>query len=454
MAGLEKFFALHAAQDIDDMRTAIYLARAFDGGEHFLRNLRTVGHFDRVDADIAIAAGIYLLAEIGEQRPAPAFRGFAVPDERIETFVFAALPVGAGILVFDKHPPHADILQPVDHVRLGISPVPARAADFLIIGLYAAGQVDVEDEPDVRFVDPHAEGDCGDDDNGGIGHERVLVGLANTRIHARVIGERVDAVVAQILRRFLGFLAGQAIDDAACAPVPFEEVDHLALPVLLHLDRQFDIRPVEPEDDRSGVPVEQAGDDIVSGHGVGGGRQRGNGNAGKHRAKPGELFVFRPEGRPPLRNAMRFVHGEQPDIEFRQRRQHALCHQPFGRHIQQARLPRRRAAPRCDIVLAAARGIDGIGGNARKFEGGDLVFHQGDQWRDDDGQAAGDQRRYLETERFARSGRHDGQDIAARQKRIDNFFLTRPEGIEAEDVLEGRVLGVSRYVSRRVQYFH
>ena len=74
----------------------------------------------------------------------------------------------------------------------------------------------------------------------------------------------------------------------------------------------------------------------------------------------------------------------------------------------------------------------------------DLVFHQGDQRRDHDSQPAGDQRRYLETQRLARPGRHHGQDIATREQRIDDFFLSRPERIEAEDILQDAIL-VARF---------
>ena len=194
-----------------------------------------------------------------------------------------------------------------------------------------------------------------------------------------------------MLRRFLGFLARQAIDDAAFAAVTVEEIGHLPLPFLLHLDRQLDIRPVEAEHHRFGIAVEQTGDDIVAGHGIGRGGQRRDRYAGEGMTKLGQLFVFRAERRSPLRNAMGFVDGEQADIELCDRREHAFGHQTFRRHVEQPGLARRRAAPGRHVVFARPRRVDGIRCHAGQFQRRDLVFHQGDQRRDHDRQSAGDQ---------------------------------------------------------------
>ena len=87
-----------------------------------------------------------------------------------------------------------------------------------------AGQVGVEDITHVRLVDPHAEGDGGDDDHPRIGHEDILVRLPFPLLHARVIGKRPYPVRRQQGGGFLRLLARQAIDDAALAFVACNKV--------------------------------------------------------------------------------------------------------------------------------------------------------------------------------------------------------------------------------------
>ena len=73
------------------------------------------------------------------------------------------------------------------------------------------------DEAHVGLVDAHAERDGRDHHHAVLLQERVLVARAVGRLHAGVIGERVDALAAQERRELLGRLARAAIDDAAVA---------------------------------------------------------------------------------------------------------------------------------------------------------------------------------------------------------------------------------------------
>ena len=162
--------------------------------------------------------------------------------------MLAALALGARILLLNEYPAHADVGQAVDHLRFRGCVVAPSPADLLIIGLDAAGQVGVEDETHVRLIDPHAEGDGGDDDHARIGHENVLVRLPFRLRHARVIGKRPHPVRRQQDGGFLRLLARQAIDDSALAFMARNEVPQLALPVAFHLHRQLDIRTVKAKD--------------------------------------------------------------------------------------------------------------------------------------------------------------------------------------------------------------
>ncbi len=113
-----------------------------------------------------------------------------------------------------------------------------------------------------------------------------------------------------------------------------------------------------------------------------------------------------------------------------------------GRHVEDARLARGRAAPGGDVLLPRARRVDGLRRDAREPERRDLVLHQGDQRRDHHGQPAQHQRRHLVAQRLARAGRHHRQHVAAGQHRVDGGFLAGAELVEAEDVLQHGALVV------------
>ena len=284
----------------------------------------------------------------------------------------------------------------------------------------------------VGLVDPHAEGDRCHDHHPRLGHEEVLVRLPVRRLHAGVIGQRADPVRCQQRRRLFGLPARQAVDDAALAFMAGDEVAQLPFPVPLHLHGEPDVRTVEPEHELFDRAAEQPVRDIVPGHLVGGRRQRGERNAGKEVPQPAQVGVFRPEGRAPLRDAMRLVDGKQPDRQALQRPQHALGHQPFRRHVEQPRGARLNPAPGGLHPVAVVPGMDGVRGDAREPERRHLVLHQRDQRRHHDREAVHDQCRDLEAQRLARARRHHGKRVAPRQQGLDHPFLSRTERREPE----------------------
>ena len=63
----------------------------------------------------------------------------------------------------------------------------------------------------------------------------------------------------------------------------------------------------------------------------------------------------------------------------------------------------------------------------------DLIFHQADQRRDNDGDAREQERRDLIADGFARTRRHDGQNVLSGQKLFHNGFLPGAEVVIAEN---------------------
>ena len=183
-----------------------------------------------------------------------------------------------------------------------------------------------------------------------------------------MVGERAHSVRREHGCGLLCLAARQAVDDAALGLVACDEAAELAHPVALHLHRELDVGTIEAEHELLDPSAEQLVHDSVPRHLVGGRRQRRDGDAGEEFAQPAEVVVFGPEGRVPLRDGVGLVNGEERDRELGERRQHALRHQPLGRHIEKPRPALRRTAPGRDVGAPVVRGVDAVGRDARRPE--------------------------------------------------------------------------------------
>ncbi len=166
-------------------------------------------------------------------------------------------------------------------------------------------------KPDIRLVYSHAE-------RAGRGNHRrfsadkpLLCGAAQPRIHSGVIGDGGNAVIAQTARNFFGFPSGQAVDDAACAVLLLHKPNQLCLAVVDAPHRIVQIGAVKA----GHKPLRRAqaeGVHDVLPHLCGGCRsKRGNDRTGGQ--PPDKLRNAPVAGAkvvPPLRNAVRFVHGD------------------------------------------------------------------------------------------------------------------------------------------------
>ena len=172
--------------------------------------------------------------------------------------------------------------------------------------------------------------------------------------------------------------------------------------------------------------------------------QRGDRCPGKALAQLAQVGVLRSKRRSPLRDAVGLVDREQRDRQPRERREHALGHQPLRRHVEQPGLSRCRPSPRRHVLGAAVAGVDAVRRDPHQPKGRDLVLHQRHQRRDDYRETFPDQRRNLEAKRLARARRHDGQHVAAREQRLDRRLLSRAERREPEDLREHPARGAHR----------
>ena len=91
----------------------------------------------------------------------------------------------------------------------------------------------------------------------------------------------------------------------------FDEGQHLRERILFLDDGVSDIRPVETGDEGFAVLEPQALDDVAARGRVGRGGERKTRYMGELLGQRAKLHIFGPEIVAPLRDAMRFVDGEQ-----------------------------------------------------------------------------------------------------------------------------------------------
>src|SRR5690606_19132707 len=116
----------------------LFRSSAHDRREQLLGGLGTVERLDRLEAGVAVATR-YLerLAEVGQQRLAPATGRLAERQQRFEP-----LPFGTFVLLvaftLGQHARHLDdVLQAVGEERLGALTVSAGPAGLLVVALEA-----------------------------------------------------------------------------------------------------------------------------------------------------------------------------------------------------------------------------------------------------------------------------------------------------------------------------
>ena len=319
-------------------------------------------------------------------------------------------------------------------------PVAPGAAGLLVVRLDGAGDVVVDDEPDVRLVDPHAEGVGRDGHRPRRVHEPLLIAGARGEVHPRVVGEHGPVLQAgrQDRRHLVHRLARGAIDDGA-ARLLAEQAEKL-LRLLLDLGDSpalvDQVGAVEAGDDDGRLAQAELVQDVcadVLGRGGGEGDTRRVAEPAPHLA---QAQILRPKVMPPLADTVRLVHREQLRPQLFRQRGKLRREKPLRRHVQQP----------SETVLELPHHLAPLDRRQRAVEQHrrdplvsqllDLVLHQRDQRRDDDGQPVLDRCGKLIAQALARPRRHDAEHVLAAQHVLDHLALGRPKFVEAEEVLE------------------
>ncbi len=336
---------------------------------------------------------------------------------------------------------HVDVIAPGQHQAIGGLAIAAGTADLLAVVLHRLGQVEVHHVTDVGLVDAHAEGDGGDDAGRMAFHEVALDALAGLGVEPGVVGGGNETRLAQVGGQTLGGLLQGDVDDGglgrfAAQPGP-EPLDQATRPGLGRYRRHFQVEV---------GPVEAGGGDVALGDAealahVGdyprrgrGGQQQDLGNV-ELVAVVGQLEVIGAEIMAPLRDAVGFVHDQQRDRHAADEGAEALVLEPLHRDHEDADLAALDAFHHCRRFLAALARVDAGGGDPVARQEGQLILHQRQQRRDDQGQVGQVQGRQLIAQRLARAGGKDRRRRTAGGYRFDDRALAGAEVVIAEDLL-------------------
>ncbi|OIQ83817.1 hypothetical protein GALL_343830 [mine drainage metagenome] len=305
------------------------------------------------------------------------------------------------------------------------------------------------DEPHVGLVDPHAERDRRDHHETVLAQEPRLVRRADPGVEARVVRQRRDAVLDEVLRRLLDRRPGQAVDDPGVAGVlGSQEVDELGAGLVLADDPVLDVGPVEARHEVPRRGELQSLGDLGVGR-LGGGRRQGD---ARHRrpafVQHGELQVVGAEVVAPLGHAVSLVDGEQRDGPALEQVQGVRDPQALGREVEQVERAVEESALDAATFGEVLGRVEEPGPDTKSGQRIDLVLHEGDQRRDDDAGAGPDQCRDLVAQGLPAAGRHQDERVAPGDDGVDDLGLVATEVLVAEHAAQHRERGPRRVVGQ------
>src|SRR6266576_1264031 len=162
-----------------------------------------------------------------------------------------------------------EVLRAPQDETFGCRAVPSCPPGLLVVSLERRRRTPMQDMPDIRFVDPHAEGAGRDDDAYLIGEKRPKHAPANARAQARVVGSGADTRPEQRTGHELGQPSRRGVDQGPAGRTahtcpndrePFAIVRDL-------LNGEGEIGAVERRDDYVGVRHAEDVEDVSSGRG-------------------------------------------------------------------------------------------------------------------------------------------------------------------------------------------
>src|SRR5271165_3031174 len=135
---------------------------------------------------------------------------------------------------------------------------------------------------------------------------------------------------------------------------------------------------------------------------------------------------------------MGLVDRQKIDRNFPQGREDVVAQQPFRRDVEKSERAVAKAKRDPATLVGVGGGIEARRVDAKRPQLGDLIAHERDKRRHDEGQAPTDDGRKLEAKRLAAACRHHRQHVLAFQRGRKHIFLPGAEGGKAEDASQSR----------------
>ena len=415
-------------EDIDEVVGKEAPGGPQDRGHHLLGLQLPVEIAQAPVADIAIVTGAGGLAEGLQQGLAAAQGRLRIGDEGFQLAQLHPAAHGGHVRVEDLLAAERHVVLAPEGQGVRRQAVAARAADLLIIGLDALGQVRMADIAHVRLVDAHAEGDGRHHDDPVRLQELGLVRVAQGGLEPRVIGNGAMAEGREACGEGFRALARVAIDDAAFAPMGGDEIGDLAGRAGLALHGEAQVGSVEGAHEDAGRGVEEFADDLVAGGRVGGGGDGHGLDIPQHLPDFPQAQIFRAEIVAPLRDAMGLVDGQQIGAAIAEQLHEAGQGEALGRHIDEPQAPLRDGALGGEVFAGRIAGVQGARRDAVGAQLLHLVMHEGDEGGDHHGQPLPHHGRQLVAQGLAAAGGHHRQHILARENGAQHLLLPGPEG--------------------------
>lgn len=133
---------------------------------------------------------------------------------------------------------------------------------------------------------------------------------------------------------------------------------------------------------------------------------------------------------------MRLIDDDLRDFGVSRKAEKGIRHQPFGRDIDDFIGAAPCVIQREHILSGRKRAVEIGRAHAVLQQREDLIAHQRNERRNDEGDARQNERGNLIADRFARARGHDGHHVAPAQNRGNRVFLPRTEIVIAENLFK------------------
>lgn len=306
-----------APEDVDEIDLG--LLKVTDGPDDVDDGLGDGGDIPSNNSEIAgavvarsVAQGsVELLAEVLEHEGASAVNVvFTEAHDDVETFLVGSILIGSFLggekeEILDAHLVGVAVVEDA----VGDETVSASTATFLVIALEVFGDRVVDHKADIDFVDAHAESDGGDHDLELVFEPVTLSVFPVLVINFSMIVRSTDSGLGESVGHFLGFSAGETVDDAAfAAETVLDDLDDVVGHTFgLFADLVVEVLAVEGGLEDEGVAQFQLADDVLADLVSGGGCEGHDRDVRKFLTDPLELEIMRTKVATPLTETMGLV---------------------------------------------------------------------------------------------------------------------------------------------------